>query len=220
MSTSAADPSPSTAVIVFARAPVPGQVKRRLIPALGAQGTARLYGGMLERTAATAAASGLTPAFLYTTPGASHPLLSELRERHGLQSRVQRGVDLGQRMAAAFREVLREAGAAVLVGSDCPSLDVGDLCAAARWLGTGYDAVLGPAADGGYFLIGLRRPRPGVFRGVPWGSGQVLDATRARLRRLGLEWRELEVRRDVDRPDDLACLPPELESGRRRPPWT
>jgi uncharacterized protein len=77
------------------------------------------------------------------------------------------------------------------------------LVAAVRALQGGADAVLGPAADGGYFLIGLRRAQPQLFRGIAWGSAKVLDATRARLRQAGLRWQELAIHPDLDRPQDL-----------------
>ena len=101
---------------------------------------------------------------------------------------------------------LRRNPCAVLIGSDCPSLKPADLRAAARALHAGADAVLSPAEDGGYALIGVRRAARGLFTGIEWGSAQVLAQTRRRLRRLRWQWTELRTLWDVDRPEDVARL--------------
>ncbi|MNC87835.1 2-phospho-L-lactate guanylyltransferase [compost metagenome] len=104
-----------------------------------------------------------------------------------------------------YRALRRHPGA-VLIGTDCPALRPADLRAAARALQAGFDAVLSPAEDGGYPLIGLRRASRAVFDDVAWGSPNVLGQTRARLRRLGWRWKELRTVWDVDRPADVARL--------------
>jgi len=109
-------------------------------------------------------------------------------------------------MYRAFKRVLRRHQYAVLIGSDCPALRPSDLRAAARALRDGADAVLVPAEDGGYPLLGLRRVSRQLFDGIPWGRATVLDRTRARLRRLGWRWKELRTLWDVDRPEDVARL--------------
>jgi glycosyltransferase A (GT-A) superfamily protein (DUF2064 family) len=109
-------------------------------------------------------------------------------------------------MLRAFVRVSRDAHAVLLIGSDCPVLRASDLRAAARALERGADAVLSPAEDGGYALIGLRTPRKGLFAGIAWGGPKVLEQTRLRLRRLHLNWRELRTVWDVDRPEDVARL--------------
>jgi glycosyltransferase A (GT-A) superfamily protein (DUF2064 family) len=105
----------------------------------------------------------------------------------------------------------------IVVGSDCPGFDPAYLCAAAKVLGEGNDAVLGPAQDGGYVLIGLRRSHPGLFDGIGWGSATVAEAQRERFRSLGFNWRELPVRADVDRPEDLWMLCPAMPRPVFRP---
>ena len=109
-------------------------------------------------------------------------------------------------MLAACRRVLRTANDVVLIGTDCPVLRATDLRAAARALRSGADAVLSPAEDGGYALIGLRRISPRLFSGVHWGTDTVLGETRTRLRQLGWRWRELRTVWDVDRPEDYRRL--------------
>ena len=110
-------------------------------------------------------------------------------------------------MAAAFDDALSEASAALLMGSDSPDLETGDLRLAIAELEGGRDVVLGPAVDGGYVLIGLRRPAPELFQAMPWGSAKVLGLTRERLGRSGRSWYELPVRHDLDRPEDLDLFP-------------
>jgi hypothetical protein len=94
----------------------------------------------------------------------------------------------------------------VLVGTDCPALTADYLAQAFALLDGGADAVVGPAEDGGYILIGLRRTDKRLFDGVAWGTASVLDETRARLAALGWSWQELETLWDVDRPEDLERL--------------
>jgi glycosyltransferase A (GT-A) superfamily protein (DUF2064 family) len=104
-----------------------------------------------------------------------------------------------------FRALVQELPA-LIMGSDCISLCPADIREAAAALERGADAVLGPAEDGGYVLLGLARASPALFNGIAWGGDRVLVDTRTRLRQLGWRWHELPVRWDVDRPEDLARL--------------
>jgi rSAM/selenodomain-associated transferase 1 len=189
-------------LIVFARAPVAGRVKTRLVPLLGAQGAARLYAQMVERALRTALAARIGPVVLYCSPGVDHSYFRKIKKRFGIRLRPQGRGNLGERMYRALR---RHPGA-VLIGSDCPALRPADLRAAARALRSGADAVLSPAEDGGYPLIGMRRASRAVFDKVAWGGAKVLGQTRARLRRLEWRWKELRTVWDVDRPADVARL--------------
>jgi rSAM/selenodomain-associated transferase 1 len=193
---------PDAALIVFARAPVAGRVKTRLAPLLGEQGAARLYAQMLERTLRTALAARIGRVELYCAAGINSAYFRKIKKRFGIRLRPQGRGNLGERMYRALR---RHPGA-VLIGSDCPALRPADLRAAARALHAGADAVLSPAEDGGYPLIGLRRASRRLFDGVSWGGGRVLEQTRRRLARLGWRWTELRTLWDVDRPEDVARL--------------
>jgi rSAM/selenodomain-associated transferase 1 len=184
------------AVLVFARAPVAGHVKRRLVPRLGAWRAARLHLRLTRRTLATAAAAGCGPVELHLT---RHHALFAGHE-------LQRGANLGVRMYRALSRALRQHRGAILVGSDCPGLRPEDLRRAARLLAGGSDAVLGPAEDGGYVLIAARRVSPRLFEGIAWGTPDVYAATAQRLNQLGYRWRALRRLWDVDRPDDLDRL--------------
>lgn len=189
-------------MIVFARAPVPGRVKTRLVPLLGEKGAALLHARLLEKTLDTAKAAGFDGVYLYCDAGIRGKYFRGIQKRFGVHLRAQGGGDLGDRM---FRALRRHPGA-VLIGSDCPALRPSDLRAAVRALRAGADAVLSPAEDGGYPLIGLRRAARQLFEGVAWGSEQVLAQTRRRLSRLGWRWKELRMLWDVDRPEDVLRL--------------
>ena len=199
--------SRATAVVVFARAPRAGATKTRLIPALGAEGAARLHARMVEHAVRTAADASVGPVTLACAPDAAHPLFSALAEETGCALETQAPGDLGARMHAALSAALRTAPAAILIGSDCPSLTAACLADAAARLLAGDDVVLGPALDGGYVLVGCRQPRPALFRDIPWGGPEVLARSRDRLREAGLRWSELAARGDIDEPGDLVRLP-------------
>lgn len=197
---------PQARLLIFAKAPTPGQVKTRLVGKLGPVGAAKLYQGLLRRTLHMASHSSLCPVQLWCGPDTRHGFFQRCRRDYGIGLYRQQGADLGQRMHHALNTVLRRAPYAVLIGADCPSLGPAELQAAFLALAAGHDAVLGPAADGGYVLIGLRRPAGTLFRRIAWGSSAVLTTTRHRLRRAGLEWVELPPGWDVDRPADLRQL--------------
>lgn len=192
-------------ILVFARAPVPGQVKTRLIPALGAEGAARLHRELLRHTLQQAAAAGSDRLELWITGDDGAGELARLAASVGAGLRRQGAGDLGARMAAALADAVEHGGPALIVGSDCPWLDTAALTEARSALAS-CDAVLGPAADGGYVLLGLHRVERTLFTDVPWGTDRVLALTRERLAGLGWNWRELETRSDIDRPADLALL--------------
>jgi uncharacterized protein len=178
-------------IIVFAKAPLAGEAKTRLVPRLGAWGAARLQLRLTRHALAVARAARCGPVELY------------LARRHSLfrRARLQRGADLGSRMHHAFRSAKRPA---LLMGSDCAVLDLKEMRRAWRYLHAGYDAVIAPAEDGGYALIGLRRPLPELFRDIEWGSERVYAETAARL--APYRWRALRTVWDVDRPADLERL--------------
>jgi rSAM/selenodomain-associated transferase 1 len=190
-------------------------VKTRLVTLLGEKGAARLHARLVEKTLRTARAAGFGRVYLYGAPGIRGKFFGDMKRRFGVQLRPQGEGDLGDRMYRALR---RHPGA-VLIGSDCPALRPSDLRAAVRALRAGADAVLCPAEDGGYPLIGLRRAERSLFDGVAWGSARVLGQTRRRLARLGWRWKELRRLWDVDRPDDVLRLQRSgLLKTRARPP--
>lgn len=196
----------AVAVGVMARAPVAGEAKTRLIPALGPARAAALHQRLARAAVAAAVAAGVGPVTLWAHPSPEHRFFRRCRDRYGVALAPQRGADLGARMLDALVDGLRRCPAALVIGTDCPELDPPTLQAAARALAEGADAVLLPVEDGGYGLIGLRQAEPAVFDGIAWGGTDVLKNTRRRMAALG--WRVALLPRtwDLDRPEDLVRL--------------
>jgi hypothetical protein len=188
-----------TRIVVFGKEPAPGRVKTRLIPALGAQGAARLAEEMLAATLREALATGLAVELCGDPDPARWHSGADVR-----LSAQGRG-DLGERLARAAARVLGDGENVLLVGSDCPGLHAPRLLAAADALAA-HDAVIHPAADGGYVLLGLRRFDPSLFAGIAWSSAAVASETIARIRRLDWSLCVAETLRDVDEPGDLALV--------------
>ena len=203
----------STTVMIFAKAPVPGAVKTRLIPALGATGAARLAQRMLEHALQIATDARLGPVQLHCAPDAGHPALQAAATRAGATCLAQRSGDLGERMRSALAAALQLSPRALLLGSDCPALDAGVLHQADAALAAGADSVFVPTADGGFALTGFRREAltaiDEVFAAIPWSTSAVMSSTRDQLLRAGLRWAELATLVDVDEPADLIHVPPE-----------
>jgi rSAM/selenodomain-associated transferase 1 len=195
----------STAVIVFAKAPVAGYAKTRLIPALGAHGAADLAERLMHAALVHAVEAQLGPVELCVTPDRTHRAFADAARRHGVALTEQGDGDLGERMARAFERVLRTQPQALLIGTDAPGLDAAYLRAAALAL-RDADAVFGPAADGGYTLVGLKRPQPELFIHMRWSNARVMAHTRERLAQAKLRHVELPLMHDVDQPDDLVHL--------------
>jgi hypothetical protein len=194
------------AVIVFAKAPQAGYAKTRLIAALGAEGAALLAERLMHATIDHALEAGLGPVELCVAPDRTHPAFAAAERQGTISVTDQGGGNLGDRMARAFERVLAAQGRALLIGTDAPRLDAPYLRAAAEAL-RDADAVFGPAADGGYALVGLQRPAPGLFASMRWSHHQVMAHTRERLAALGMRHVELPVLHDVDEPADLVHVP-------------
>ncbi|MBM3343037.1 MAG: glycosyltransferase [Betaproteobacteria bacterium] len=188
--------------LVFAKAPRAGEVKTRLIPLLGAEGAAALHRQLLQRTLASATSADLGPVELHAAPDVNDAYLQDCAKRFGVALVAQRGADLGVRLRNAFDEALARHGRVLIIGTDCPVLTAQHLHEAASALEHGHDAVLIPAEDGGYALIGLTRCDNRLFDHIAWGTDTVLATTRERLRELKWRWHELETLWDIDRPED------------------
>jgi rSAM/selenodomain-associated transferase 1 len=191
-------------IIVFAKAPIPGEVKTRMIPAFGAENAALLHTALVERVLETATRTGAIVE-LCCAPDASHSFFAACAEDFEVMLTEQGAGDLGERMLRALDDALATCDRAILIGADCPAFTAKHLQRALQSLDEA-DVVLTPADDGGYVLVGARRTAPGMFSGIAWGTHQVLDAQRARLAACGLTWHEMETLWDVDRPADLERL--------------
>jgi len=195
------------AVIAFARAPSAGGTKTRLIPALGPDGAADLYRCFLLDTLANLQGVEADVVVAAAEEGDSQTVASLAEDVcPGAELIVQSGADLGERIANAVRHVLSRGHPRVaVVGTDSPSLP-SRLVGEALDLAAERDLVLGPAFDGGYYLIGLRALAPALFAGIAWGSDSVLCDTLARARDLRLSVALLQPWYDVDTPGDLDHL--------------
>lgn len=223
---------PDCAIAVFAKMPVPGRAKTRLAPVLGRRGAAELQAALtsdtLRKLVRLASRASL---FLLTTgssqcggPSAAPGCDAEVAL---FRNKIQRGKDLGERLAHAFRSLLRDYQRVVIIGTDSPALSAPVLLQALRAL-TRADAVLGPCPDGGYYLVGLRRRKehrlaPDLFRGVHWGTSSAFEDTLRSFTGAGLACEHLDLLHDVDTPQDLERLRSQLAASagmRRRAPAT
>jgi hypothetical protein len=197
---------PDCALLVFAKAPVAGQAKTRLIPALGAVGAAELHRRLVRHTLENAVTADIGPVALWCAPDHKHPFFTDCASEFGISLQAQQGDDLGQRMAHALACGLDTSRHVLLIGTDCPLLGPDTLRHAAQRLKEHGSAVLVPAEDGGYALVGISDRVPDMFEGIAWGSDSVMAHTRSHLRSRALAWQELPPMADIDTPRDLQRL--------------
>jgi uncharacterized protein len=198
---------PFSRLLIFTRAPRAGQVQTRLMPQLGAQGAADFHARLIHHCLQTVTRAGLCPVELWCAPSCHDPFFHDCRDRYGVELYDQASGDLGERMHAALGSALARAESAVLIGTDIPSIEAVDLDAAFQALQQGKDAVVGPARDGGYYLVGLKQPGRRLFEGIPWGTSAVFQETVNRLQRLDMDWLRLREHADIDTPEDYQQLP-------------
>ena len=197
----------TTRLVIFAKAPQAGLAKTRLIPALGAAGAADLARQMLSHTLAKALAAGAQAVELRMSPAAGDPAWQGVALPDAVERSDQGEGDLGHRMDRAIQRALTlHQGPVLLIGTDCPALSADHMAEAARQL-RHHDAVLIPAADGGYALIGLNAPCPELFTHMAWSTSTVAVETLRRLAVLGLRAWQGPMLHDIDEPADLAHLP-------------
>jgi len=196
----------TTRIILFAKAPVAGRVKTRLIPALGADGAAALARRMLDHALNIAGEADVGSLELCASPAPTHPDWQNIPLPAGIETSDQGDGDLGVRMARAAQRGLASGQNVLLIGADCPALGVQHLRTAAAALNTD-DAVLLPARDGGYLLLGLKTHAASLFEDMPWSTAQVAELTLARMTALGWRVTVLDALPDIDRPEDLLHLP-------------
>lgn len=196
-------------IVIFAKAPVPGRVKTRMIPALGEAGAAQLAARMFDRALEQALVAAVGPVELCMSPSSDSPEWAGISLPPGIETSAQGEGDLGVRMARPTQRAIARGEAVLLTGTDCPDLTAGRLRAAAAHLSE-HDAVLHRAEDGGYPLLGLSVFDASLFESMPWGTETVANLTLERL--AALNWRVWvgETLRDIDEPGDLAWLPTAL----------
>lgn len=193
------------AVAILSKAPVPGLAKTRLIPHIGSERAAAVQRWLLRRTVSAALQADVGPVSLWCAPDIDDPEFARCRRDGAVELHRQVDGDLGERMLATIKSKAPCIGT-IVVGTDCPLLDASTFRAAAVALAEGNDAVLVPAEDGGYVLIGLRSASAHPFREIDWSTERVCAQTRLRLSELGWRWRELDTLWDVDRFADYQRL--------------
>jgi rSAM/selenodomain-associated transferase 1 len=148
--------------------------------------------------------AALCPVDIWCSPSSEHPFFRQCKQRYQATLHTQVSGDLGQRMSEAIRTTLAAADYAVVIGADCPALSTADLVAAFNALDAGTDVVIGPAEDGGYYLIGMRHHHAWLFTDIPWSTADVLTLTEERIHTQNLRLHKLPLRKDLDTPEDYA----------------
>lgn len=194
---------PSAKIIVFAKAPVEGKVKTRLASSIGDAAALRFHEQMLERTLAMVCEYKIASVELHVAGNPDHPLIQSLSRQYDVIIRTQQGCDLGEKMHHALEQSLVDHRYSILIGTDCPVMNVDYLANALTALVRGQDAVLGPAEDGGYVLIGARQLNKDWFSDIAWGGRHVLEQCRQKIKEGGAKLEELQMLWDVDRIADF-----------------
>ncbi|CAM5367898.1 TIGR04282 family arsenosugar biosynthesis glycosyltransferase [Eoetvoesiella caeni] len=193
-------------IVIFAKAPQPGLAKTRLIPALGAQSAADLARHMLMHTLDRALAAKIGTVELCVTPAPADPVWKTLTMPDTVHWSDQGDGDLGERMARAAQRVIDGGEAIVLIGTDCPELDVDHLRQVADELQRA-DVSLFPTFDGGYALLGLNQFHPSLFTDIAWSTDTVAFDTLCRVGRLDWTAKSHAMVHDIDEPGDLKWVP-------------
>ena len=196
------------ALVLLTKAPIPGTVKTRLCPPLTPDEASTLHGSLvldaLERLPRMTKKPRLD-CFMACAPSSEHVFFQVIKQRFGITLLDQVGETLGDRMSEACRALfLRGYRAVLLTGTDLPSVH-DTLYVDALHLLEESDVVIGPALDGGYYLLALKRPGPELFQGIPWSTSEVLKTTQEKAAARGWQVRLLPPQRDLDTVEDLTA---------------
>ncbi|MBT4522275.1 MAG: glycosyltransferase [Halieaceae bacterium] len=202
-------------LIQFAKAPLAGTVKTRMMPTLTAEEACALHWELMLWTCRNLNQAHIAPVELWISGDCRHPAVQQCRELGVKAVREQRGTDLGRRMYHALQQGLARYSQVILVGSDCPQIDAAYLAQAVAVL-EDHSLVLGPATDGGYVLIGARDIWPEIFTDIQWGEDSVYADTVERINICDLSWAKIDTLTDIDRPSDLPRWT-ELRDGEQLP---
>jgi uncharacterized protein len=194
-------------LLVMTKGPELGRVKTRMQPYLTPQQSLALHLALINNTATKWQQDNICPMHLWVD-GVQQLLFEAIPILGKLPCFVQCAGDLGDKMYRAVVATLSSSSidGVILLGTDCPFINKDYLQSALTALHTGDDAIIGPAADGGYVLLGIKQPEPSLFENINWGSNTVLSTTIERLDALTWKYRQLPTLRDIDRPEDLLWL--------------
>ncbi|MEO6130325.1 MAG: TIGR04282 family arsenosugar biosynthesis glycosyltransferase [Saprospiraceae bacterium] len=190
------------ALIIFAKNPEAGNVKTRLAASIGNEAALSVYQKLLSYTASITKELPIEKIIFYS----DHVIQHDIWDNKHFSKQVQAGSDLGERMTNAFADTFQKGySKSVIIGTDCPELNAGIIIKAFAYLDL-YDVVIGPAEDGGYYLVGMKQLHAQVFENINWSTNTVLDETRMRCDALQLNYSLLPVLRDIDTIEDLKYL--------------
>ena len=201
-------------LILFAKQPIPGEVKTRLQPDYSLEQAAEIAAFLIRASVELAVSAWPGDVALYVAPDMDHPLFRDLEREFRLRLALQAEGDLGARMLRALRDGIGRRGCAAILGCDVPHCGWDVIDRANGALARGRN-VLGPTEDGGYYFIGLQEARAELFEDMPWGSNKVLEKTLARAEALGMEFEMLTKLRDLDTSNDLWLIAQKYEPLRR-----
>jgi rSAM/selenodomain-associated transferase 1 len=193
---------PNARLAVFCKAPIPGEVKTRLMPEMSAQQAADVHVLLTRRLLTWLEAAQLCPVTLWCSPDCSHPFFQACAAEYGVSLKQQEGNDLGDRMQNTIANHLADSAPVLLIGCDSPSVTVSDVSDMIKKLMSGDDVVLAPAEDGGYVMIGCSEDYPILFSQMAWSTKTVSDNTRQRAAEAGIHLSSIKMQWDVDNFND------------------
>jgi len=192
---------PDARLIVFAKAPQAGYCKTRLIPEIGEQGAAHLQAELIHNCLSRLCHEPLCPTELWCSPDTRHPFFKTMANNFPVSLHQQQGTDLGEKMYHAMS--YRDSTYTIIIGTDCPEITSEYIESGITQLSEAQGAVIGPAEDGGYVLLGLRHIAENLFQDISWGTEHVFAQTVQKMKASELIWHELETLWDLDDSQDL-----------------
>jgi len=194
--------SHDTAILVFAKAPVEGEVNTRLIPDIGVFAATQLQHDLVHERLSMLTQTKLGDVILMCSPDEKQDFFLQCKQKYSIELCKQSGNDLGERMMNGVREALTRYKQCIVIGTDAPSLDERLIQQAIDTLHDGTDVVFVPAEDGGYVLLGLQQCRDVLFQDINWGTAEVMQQSRELLDENNISYKVLETCWDVDRLED------------------
>ncbi|PCI06589.1 MAG: hypothetical protein COB77_06610 [Gammaproteobacteria bacterium] len=189
---------PDTVILVYAKAPVAGQVNTRLIPDIGQTAATQLQEDLIHQRLTTLTQSTLCDVVLLCAPDEDHEVFLQCKQRYPIRLLRQIGDDLGERMANGIKHFLQRYQYCIVVGTDAPILDADQIIKAIDVLHDGEGVVFVPAEDGGYVLVGMNKPHSFLFEGIRWGTETVMQQSRNKLVENNVSFVELDQCWDID----------------------
>lgn len=191
-----------TVILLFAKAPVEGEVNTRLIPDIGVQAATRLQYDLVHQRLSMLTNADLCKVHLLCAPGAKHEFFLQCGKQYPVILLTQSAGDIGKRMFNAVSAALQQYKYCIVIGSDAPALDAAKIKQAIEELRAGINVVFVPAEDGGYVLIGLQHAYDFLFHGINWGTSEVMQQSANKLKNCNVSYLELAGSWDIDRLED------------------